>query len=329
VASYDAMKARVAVTHFPTYVRLDVGGSAFKTSVSTLRAARGSTLAAMFSGAGFDMTANEEGAYFIDRDGTHFRHVLNYLRGCFDAGTLGSDAARRELLVEADFYNLTGLCRLLSMRELPYSGKAADECGVLHWLGTGRGTRPWANPAEVPPGGGAAPVRVTSTMLQNSGPASNFASRAAQYVNNSGSCSVAQGSQHVLIEFLGGVRVAPTHYSLRFGNHCSHPSYWRLEACEDASAAGGENWALLREHTADTTLQQNGNVAAWPVTVPAAPAPEAAPAPGARLFAASPAAASDAPRFFSAFRFSMHTTTCCFHVGCFEVYGTVTSGEYA
>jgi hypothetical protein len=306
------MKARVAVTHFPTYVKLDVGGSAFKTSVSTLRVARGSTLAAMFSGSGFDVSANKEGAYFIDRDGTHFRHVLNYLRGCFDPATLGSDAARRELLVEADFYNLSGLCRALSLRELPFSGTAADECGVLHWLGTARGTRPWANPTEaLPGGGGAAPVRVTSTMSQNSGPPANFASRAAQYVNNySGSCTVTPGTQHVLIELLGGMRVAPTHYSLRFGNHCTHPTYWRLEACEDASAGGGE-WVLLREHTADSTLQQSGNVAAWAVTVP------------------PNSAAAAEPRFFSAFRFSVHTTTCCFHAGCFEVYGTVTSGDYA
>jgi hypothetical protein len=45
VAAYDSIKARVAVTHFSTYIKLDVGGALFKTSASTLRAERGSTLA--------------------------------------------------------------------------------------------------------------------------------------------------------------------------------------------------------------------------------------------------------------------------------------------
>ena len=36
-------------------------------------------LAAMFSGR--HLTAiDEDGRYFIDRDGTHFRHILNFLR---------------------------------------------------------------------------------------------------------------------------------------------------------------------------------------------------------------------------------------------------------
>ena len=36
-------------------------------------------LHAMFSGR-FDTKPNEDGSYFIDRDGTHFRYILNYLR---------------------------------------------------------------------------------------------------------------------------------------------------------------------------------------------------------------------------------------------------------
>ena len=36
-------------------------------------------LAAMFSGK-FETKPSEDGAFFIDRDGTHFRFILNYLR---------------------------------------------------------------------------------------------------------------------------------------------------------------------------------------------------------------------------------------------------------
>ena len=39
----------------------------------------GSILHAMFSGR-FDTKPDKDGTYFIDRDGTHFRYILNYLR---------------------------------------------------------------------------------------------------------------------------------------------------------------------------------------------------------------------------------------------------------
>jgi hypothetical protein len=289
VANYDAMKARVAVTHFPTCVKLDVGGAIFKTSAATLTVERGSALAAMFGGSGFDMQVNDEGAYFIDRDGTHFRHVLNYLRGCFDPETLG-DAARRELLVEADFYNLRGLCRALSCMELPFSGVAADEKGVMQWLGTGQRKSAWTNPSD------AGVVRVHTTM--NLAAPQNMVARAGAYSGNgtSGACSV-PADQSVTIELLNGVRLErPTHYSLRYGNACNQPSNWRLEAAEDASST---DFVLLREHTNDRSIQQGGNIAAWAVSVPVAAA----------------------GRAFGAFRFTCQGG--CFHVGCFEVYGTV------
>ena len=44
----------------------------------TLRRTPGSMFEAMFSGR-HTLTATEEGTYFIDRDATHFRYILNYL----------------------------------------------------------------------------------------------------------------------------------------------------------------------------------------------------------------------------------------------------------
>jgi len=62
----------------------------------------GSMLQAMFSGR-FDTKPGEDGSYFIDRDGTHFRYILNYLR----TGQLivpKDEIIREELLAEAEFY---------------------------------------------------------------------------------------------------------------------------------------------------------------------------------------------------------------------------------
>jgi hypothetical protein len=62
-------------------VELNVGGSRFTTTVSTLTRDADSFFAKMFSGR-FELKRDSAGSLtaFIDRDGTHFRHVLNYLR---------------------------------------------------------------------------------------------------------------------------------------------------------------------------------------------------------------------------------------------------------
>ena len=67
----------------------------------------GSMLHAMFSGR-FDTKPSEDGSYFIDRDGTHFRYILNYLR----SGQLvlpEDKIVRKELLNEAEFYQVQGI----------------------------------------------------------------------------------------------------------------------------------------------------------------------------------------------------------------------------
>lgn len=56
---------------------LNVGGRKFTTSVNTLRNAPNPSLfSAMFSGR-HKLIKDEEGCYFIDRDGRHFHDILN------------------------------------------------------------------------------------------------------------------------------------------------------------------------------------------------------------------------------------------------------------
>jgi hypothetical protein len=60
-------------------VVLDVGGYRYTTSVQTLRRLPGTFFDAYFSGR-YTMDRSEDGSIFIDRDGKHFGHVLEYLR---------------------------------------------------------------------------------------------------------------------------------------------------------------------------------------------------------------------------------------------------------
>lgn len=60
-------------------IPLNVGGHNFVTTLSTLTKNQDSMLAAMFSGR-HQLDTDSEGRYFIDRDGTYFKHILNFLR---------------------------------------------------------------------------------------------------------------------------------------------------------------------------------------------------------------------------------------------------------
>lgn len=58
-------------TAIPKIIRLSVGGQLFTTTKDTILKDENSMLAAMFSGK-FAVKKEDDGRYFIDRDGTHF-----------------------------------------------------------------------------------------------------------------------------------------------------------------------------------------------------------------------------------------------------------------
>lgn len=64
--------------HSPV-VQLNIGGHLYSTSLSTLKKHPDSKLAELFSGQP-QLHTDEKGRYFIDRDGEHFRAILEFLR---------------------------------------------------------------------------------------------------------------------------------------------------------------------------------------------------------------------------------------------------------
>jgi BTB/POZ domain len=124
-ASWQAAVSRI--------VELTVGGVHFTTTLATLRSVPDSMLARMFSERfrQCNWARQINGRYFIDRDGAHFRHVLNFLRngGGLETGRFcvpDDVGACRELIVEAEYYQLPALVELLKLKV----GRRRDMIGV-------------------------------------------------------------------------------------------------------------------------------------------------------------------------------------------------------
>ncbi|XP_053313131.1 BTB/POZ domain-containing adapter for CUL3-mediated RhoA degradation protein 2 [Spea bombifrons] len=88
------------------YVRLNVGGSLYYTTVQVLTR-HDTMLKAMFSGR-MEVLTDKEGWILIDRCGKHFGTILNYLRD--DAIALPKNRHEiKELMAEAKYYLIQGL----------------------------------------------------------------------------------------------------------------------------------------------------------------------------------------------------------------------------
>lgn len=62
-------------------VDLNVGGVNYTTSLDTLRSVKDGLLATLFKDDGkVDLPKDNDGRYFIDRDGVLFRFVIDYIR---------------------------------------------------------------------------------------------------------------------------------------------------------------------------------------------------------------------------------------------------------
>ena len=110
------MSKKLDQVHFSSTVNLDVGGQHFTATVQTLTKDPNSMLAAMFSGK-FEMKPSDDSSFFIDRDGTHFRFILNFLHT--GKLTLPEGATfTKELEEEAEFCQIQELIDALRPAKL-------------------------------------------------------------------------------------------------------------------------------------------------------------------------------------------------------------------
>jgi len=97
-------------------IRLDIGGTVFETSRRTMiDRDPTSLLAAMFDdqngGSVGTLKPEDDGSFFVDRDGVHFRYIIEYLRNGAAASMPLDVPTARHLLCEAKFYRLRHLVK--------------------------------------------------------------------------------------------------------------------------------------------------------------------------------------------------------------------------
>jgi len=107
-------------------IRLNVGGERYTTTRATLTRYPHSMLGAMFSGT-LSTSIDEHGCFFIDRDGSMFRHVLNFLRS--GRLSLPADFNQLDLLaIEADFFQVEELIKEISRLRTGVDGSYLEVC---------------------------------------------------------------------------------------------------------------------------------------------------------------------------------------------------------
>jgi len=111
IHQWKVTTSKLEKTHFPSVVKLNVGGKAFATSLGTLTRYTDSYFGVMFSKR-WETKPGEDGSYFIDKNPKMFPIILDYMRG-EELDLNLSPAKKSALLRDARFYQLDELVRML------------------------------------------------------------------------------------------------------------------------------------------------------------------------------------------------------------------------
>eukprot|EP01084_Bolivina_argentea_P176007 304655_1 len=128
--------------HNDGIITLNIGGTKYQTTITTLCSNSNCIFAAMFSGK-YLLKASEDGSYFVDRNGEHFRYILDFLRTnqCIIPK---SDYLLKHLYAESEFYQLPSLkiqllmqqfsSNILTRKNMKYIQKWFDEYHMINNL---------------------------------------------------------------------------------------------------------------------------------------------------------------------------------------------------
>ena len=119
-------KEMVSTTRtFDKKIKLDIGGNMFTSSLTTLSRFPDTMIGAMFSGR-HSLACDEDRRFFIDRDGAHFKHILNFLRDPENFKVKLQPDQTNELKNEANYYGL-GELMFAGENEVQCSEKRCDQ----------------------------------------------------------------------------------------------------------------------------------------------------------------------------------------------------------
>ena len=113
-------------------VRLNVGGTTYRTTQATLTRYPASMLGAMFSDSTPKIT-EDDGSYFIDRDGTLFQYVLNFLRSP-QLPQIEDVKLLSQLSIEADFFQIEPMIQAINEQKSQLRGVHPSPAKYGHFL---------------------------------------------------------------------------------------------------------------------------------------------------------------------------------------------------
>ena len=118
-------------------VSINVGGTTFVTTLSTLSSDPSTYFARRLQFEESDFGSSSGGiAMFVDRDPTHFNHILNYLRSSLPPPLSERSTPHflSSLLAEADFYSISGLAEALTAQmERLKEGESREHSTEREW----------------------------------------------------------------------------------------------------------------------------------------------------------------------------------------------------